>query len=52
MVGHIAAGVEHSCQINAAEMDAATTKLFSLAEVVERLIMKNPLRYHRAPRKV
>ncbi|KAJ5971723.1 uncharacterized protein N7479_001641 [Penicillium vulpinum] len=39
------AGVEHSCQINAAEMDAATMKLFALAEVVERLIMKNPSQY-------
>ncbi|KAJ5384709.1 hypothetical protein N7517_002620 [Penicillium concentricum] len=36
------AGVEHSCQIDAAEMDAATLKLFALAEVVKRLIMKNP----------
>ncbi|KAL7649132.1 hypothetical protein ACMYSQ_012477 [Aspergillus niger] len=39
------AGVEHSCQINAAEMDAATMKLFALAEMVERLIMKNPSEY-------
>ncbi|KAJ6168039.1 hypothetical protein N7497_000882 [Penicillium chrysogenum] len=39
------AGVEHSCQINAAGMDAATMKLFALAEVVERLILKNPSQY-------
>jgi hypothetical protein len=26
-------------------MDAATMKLFALAEVVERLIMKNPSQY-------
>ncbi|KAJ6038428.1 uncharacterized protein N7446_005253 [Penicillium canescens] len=39
------AGVEQSCQIDAAEMDAATMKLFALAEVVERLIMKNPSQY-------
>ncbi|OQD77418.1 hypothetical protein PENANT_c103G01742 [Penicillium antarcticum] len=39
------AGAEQSCQIDAAEMDAATMKLFALAEVVERLIMKNPLQY-------
>ncbi|KAJ5500624.1 hypothetical protein N7453_009675 [Penicillium expansum] len=39
------AGVEQSCQIDAAEMDAATLKLFALAEVVERLIMKNPPHY-------
>ncbi|KAF3004638.1 hypothetical protein E8E15_000262 [Penicillium rubens] len=39
------AGVEHSCQINAAEMDAATMKLFALAEMVERLLMKNPSQY-------
>lgn len=45
IVDHVAAGVEHSCQINAAEMDAATMKLFALAEVVERLIMKNPSQY-------
>lgn len=45
IVDHIAAGVEHSCQINVAEMDAATMKLFALAEVVERLIMKNPSQY-------
>ena len=42
---HVAAGVELSCQIDAAEMDAATLKLFALAEVVERLIMKNPPQY-------
>ncbi|CAG7932900.1 unnamed protein product [Penicillium olsonii] len=40
-----AAGMELSCQIDAAEMDAATLKLFALAEVVERLIMKNPPQY-------
>ncbi|CAG7951563.1 unnamed protein product [Penicillium salamii] len=39
------AGMELSCQIGAAEMDAATLKLFALAEVVERLIMKNPRQY-------
>ncbi|KAJ5531391.1 hypothetical protein N7527_004784 [Penicillium freii] len=39
------AGVERSCQIDTAEMDAVTLKLFALAEVVERLIMKNPLYY-------
>ncbi|OGE47083.1 hypothetical protein PENARI_c067G00123 [Penicillium arizonense] len=39
------AGVEQICQIDAAEMDAATMKLFALAEVVERLIMKNPSQY-------
>ena len=45
IVDHVAAGVEHSCQINAAGMDAATMKLFALAEVVERLILKNPSQY-------
>lgn len=44
-VVHVVAGVEHSCQIDAAEMDAATLKLFALAEVVKRLIMKNPPHY-------
>lgn len=44
-IGNVAAGVEQSCQIDAAEMDAATMKLFALAEVVERLIMKNPSQY-------
>ncbi|KAJ5839461.1 uncharacterized protein N7525_004649, partial [Penicillium rubens] len=44
-VVHVVAGVEHSCQIDTAEMDAATLKLFALAEVVKRLIMKNPLHY-------
>ncbi|KAJ5531421.1 hypothetical protein N7527_004814 [Penicillium freii] len=39
------AGVERSCQIDVAEIDAATLKLFALAEVVERLIIKNPLYY-------
>ncbi|CAG8170783.1 unnamed protein product [Penicillium olsonii] len=39
------AGMELSCQIDAAEMDAATLKLFALAEVVQRLIMKNPPQY-------
>jgi hypothetical protein len=45
IVDRVAARVEHSCQINAAEMDAATMKLIAFAEVVERLIMKNPSQY-------
>ncbi|KAJ5822455.1 hypothetical protein N7447_004795 [Penicillium robsamsonii] len=44
-VVNVVAGVEYSCQINAAEMDAATLKLFALAGVVKRLIMKNPPHY-------
>ncbi|KAJ5033100.1 hypothetical protein NUH16_003230 [Penicillium rubens] len=36
------AGAEHSCKISLAEMDAATSKLFALAEVVTKLMQKNP----------
>lgn len=36
------ANLEHSCEITAPEMDAASIKLFSLADIVERLMKKNP----------
>lgn len=41
-VDFFTAGIENSCEITAAEMDAATLKLLSLAEIVERLMKKNP----------
>ncbi|KAJ5858403.1 hypothetical protein N7534_003680, partial [Penicillium rubens] len=41
-ISHILAS---RCTITGAEMDAATMKLIAFAEVVERLIMKNPSQY-------
>lgn len=37
--------MELSYQISTAKIDAATLKLFTLAEVVKRLIIKNPQQY-------
>ncbi|KAJ5765646.1 hypothetical protein N7520_005205 [Penicillium odoratum] len=34
-------GVEHSCKISLAEMDAATSKLFALTEIVTKLKKNN-----------
>ncbi|KAI2791717.1 hypothetical protein POX_c04591 [Penicillium oxalicum] len=36
------AAVERSCEIATSEMDAATLKLLALAEIVEKLMRKNP----------
>ncbi|KAJ5460932.1 uncharacterized protein N7458_002484 [Penicillium daleae] len=36
------AAVERSCEITASEMDAPTLKLLALAEIVEKLMKKNP----------
>ena len=38
-------GVEDSCEINASEMDAATLKLYALADIVIRLMGKSPLKH-------
>jgi hypothetical protein len=38
--GHRTAGVEHSCELRKDEMNAATLKLFALAEIVEKVIGK------------
>lgn len=35
------AGAEHSCQIDATEMDAATLKLMALADVVQNLMTRS-----------
>jgi hypothetical protein len=37
---HPAAGIERSCELSKAEMNAATLKLFALAEIVEKIIRK------------
>lgn len=44
-MGYRIAGVEDSCEITASEMDGATLKLYALAEVVGRLMKKNPPPY-------
>jgi hypothetical protein len=38
-------GVEDSCEIHASEMDAATLKLYALADIVIRLMGKCPLEH-------
>ncbi|KAF9249658.1 hypothetical protein DTO006G1_8982 [Penicillium roqueforti] len=38
-------GVENSCEIHASEMDAATLKLYALADIVIRLMGKCPLEH-------
>lgn len=42
MTNHGTAGAENSCEITDSEMDAAALKLFALAEIVEKLLKKNP----------
>ncbi|KAJ5801046.1 uncharacterized protein N7518_003114, partial [Penicillium psychrosexuale] len=38
--------IGYSYQIDTAEIDAVTLKLFALAKVIKRLIIKNPPHYH------
>ncbi|KAJ5715996.1 uncharacterized protein N7483_013177 [Penicillium malachiteum] len=46
----ILAGVEHSCEINTADMNTATMKLVALSDIVKELRKKmNPLNPWRAP---
>lgn len=42
MTDQLTAGAENSCEITDSEMDAAALKLFALAEIVEKLLKKNP----------
>ncbi|CAG8293628.1 unnamed protein product [Penicillium salamii] len=39
----MSAGAEHSCQIDATEMDAATLKLMALADVVQNSMERSSL---------